>query len=149
MTTSAGKFYWTGALPDDDDVERAPEPIFSGDFGAQWQYMATDPVIKNVCNGLRSQAMVSDMVDPSPEDHGWYTVFKFDGWTCFIYVQWVPDGNANNCFEFDVQLCHDWYHRIIHRSRYANQIRALGSAVDKALASAADIERVAFDQRAF
>ena len=145
MTTIFGKFYWTGVLPDDDDVERAPKPVFSGDFGEQWQYMATGPVIKNVCNALRSQVMVSEMVDPSPEDHGWYTCFKFDGWTCFMYVQWVPDGDAINCFEFDVQLCHDCYHRIIDRSRYANHVRALGSAVDRALALATDIKRVAFN----
>jgi len=148
MTTIFGKFYWIGELPDDEDVERAPEPIFSGDFGEQWQYMATEPVITSVCDALRSEEMVAEIDDPSPEDHGWYTYFKIDGWTFFLYVQWVPDGDKDNCFEFDVRIRNDWFHRMIHRSQNADRIRAVGAAVARILDSATDIEGVAFNQRA-
>lgn len=148
MTTIFGKFYWTGDLPDDEDVEGAPEPVFSGDFGEQWQYMATEPVIHAVCDALRSEEMVTELLDPNPEDHGWYTYFAIDRWTCFLYVQWVPDDVHDNCFGFDVRLRYDLFHRVIHRSRYADHLRTLGVAFANALDSAANIEGVAFNQRA-
>ena len=148
MTTICGKFYWKGELPDDEDVANAPEPVFSGDYGEQWQHMATKPVIANVCDALLSGELVTDLDDPSPEDHGWYTCFKIDGWKFFLYVQWVPDGDKDNCFEFDVRLCNDWFHRLIHRSQYGDRIRRLSEAIAKALDSATNIEGVAFNQRA-
>lgn len=148
MTTIFGKFYWMGELPDDDDVEAAPEPVFSADFGEQYQYMATEPVIASVCNALRSDKTVAELDDPNPEDHGWYTYFKMDGWKFFLYIQWVPDSDKDNCFEFDVRLCNDWFHRMIHRSHYADRIRAVAAAVARTFNSAADIEGVVFNQRA-
>ena len=147
MTTIYGTFYWTGDLPDDDDVERAPEPVFSGDFGEQWQYMATDPVIQSLCDALRLEETVRDLHDPNPEDHGWHTYFTVDGWSWFLYVQWVPGGEHENCFEFDVRLCNNWWHRIMHRSAYDSKFQVLGAAIASALATANEIEGVTFNQR--
>jgi len=148
MTTIFGKFYWMGELPDDEDVENAPEPVFSRDYGEQWQYMATEPVIANVCDALRSGELVAELDDPSPEDHGWYTYFKIDGWKFLLYVQWVPDGDKENCFEFDLRICNGWFHRLIHRSQYGDRIRGLSEAIARAFDSATDIDGVVFNQRA-
>lgn len=142
-----GKFYYTGELPDDDDVARAPEPVFSGDFGEEWQYMATEPVIASICDALRTDAMVAKDDGPGPEEHGWWADFKFDGWTYCLYIQWVPDGDAENCFEFDVRLRHAWFHRMFHRAQCADRIQAVGVALARALDAVATIEQVAFNQR--
>ena len=147
MTTIFGTFYWTGDLPDGDDVGRAPKPVFSGDHGEQWQYMATEPVIQRVCDALRLDGAVTDLQDPNPEDHGWYTYFTVDGWTWFFCVQWVPNRDFENCFEFDARLCNNWWHRIIHRSVCNAQVHALGSVIANALATANEIEGVAFNRR--
>lgn len=147
MTTIFGKFFWTGHLPDDDDVERAPEPVFSGDFGEQWQYMATEPVIRCLCDALLLDETISDLRDPSPGEHGWYTYFTVDGWTWFLYVQWIPHDDHENCFNFDVRLCNNRWHRIIHRSAYGARLRALGTAIANALDMANEIEGVAFNRR--
>jgi hypothetical protein len=148
MTTIFGTFYWTGDLPDDDDVERAPEPIFSADYGEQWQYMATEPVIQSLCGAMRLDDTVTDLRDPNPEDHGWYTYLTVNGWTWFLYVHWVPDADHENCFEFDVRLCNNWWHRIFHRSVYDSRVRSLGFAIANALATANEIEGVEFSRRA-
>jgi hypothetical protein len=148
MTTIFGTFYWTGHLPDDDNVERAPKPVFSGDYGEQWQYMATEPVIHSLCDALRLSETITDLCDPNPEDHGWYTYFKLYGWTWFLYVQWVPDGNRENCFEFDVHLCNNWWHRMIHWSSYGSQFQAIRTAIANALNTANEIEGVVFGRRA-
>ena len=148
MTTIFGTFYWTGDLPDDKDVERTPEPVFSGDFGEQWQYMATEPVIRSLRDALNSDETVSDLRDPSPEDHGWYTYFTVDAWTWFLYVRWIPDGDHENCFEFDVRLCNNWWHRIVHRSVFHSRYQTLGAAIANALAAVNEIEGVAFNRRA-
>lgn len=143
-----GTFYWTGDLPDDEDLERAPEPVFSSDFGEQWQYMAARPVIHRLCDALRLDATVSDLCEPSPEEHGWYTYLTVDGWTWIVYVQWVPDGDHENCFEFDVRLCSNWWHRIIHRSVYDSRFQVGSAAIANALDRASEIEGVAFNRRA-
>ena len=148
MTTIFGTFYWMGDLPADNDVERAPEPIFSGDYGEQWQYMATEPVIQNLCSALRLDETISDLHDPNPEDHGWYTYFTVNRWTWFLYVQWVPDGDRENCFEFDVRLCNNWWHRIIHRSVYDSRFHEIGAAIANALAASNEIDGIVFDRRA-
>ena len=148
MTPIFGTFNWTGPLPHDDDVERAPKPVFSGDYGEQWQYMATQPVIQHLCDALRRDETVTDLREPNPEDHGWYTYFKIDGWTWFLYVQWVPNGNREDCFEFDVSLCNNWWHRIFHRSEYGSRIQALDTAIANAFTTANQIDGIAFGRRA-
>ncbi len=148
MTTIFGTFYWTGHLPDDDDVEQASHPIFSGDYGEQWQYMATNPVIQSLCDALRQSETITDLCDPNPDNHGWTTFFKLNGWTWFLCVHWVPDGNRENCFEFDVRLCNNWWHRMIHWSSYASHFQALRAAIANTLPMANQIEGVAFGRRA-
>lgn len=147
MTTILGTFYWTGDLPDDDDVERGPERAFSSDDGEQWQCMATEPVIQSLCDALRLDKAVRDLHDSSPQDHGWYTYFTIGGWTWILCVQWVPDGDHENCFEFDVRLCNSWWHRIIHRSVCDSRLQDTVAAMANALAKANEIEGVAFNRR--
>lgn len=148
MTTIYGTFCWTGHVPDDDDVEQAPQPVFSGDYGEQWQYMATEPVIRSLCDALRRGANITDLCDPNPEDIGWYTYFKLNGWTWYFYVQWDAGGHHKQCFEFDVRLCNNWWHRTIHWSTYGSQLQAARIAIADALHNANQIERVVFGRRA-
>ncbi len=147
MTTIFGTFYWTGHLPDDDDVASAPQPVFSGDYGEQWQFMATKPVIQSLCDSLRMNESISDVCDPNPEDHGWYTYFKRNGWTWFLYVKWVPDGDRVNCFEFDVRLCNLWWHRMIHWSTYGSQCQAVRTVLESTLPTTNQVEGVVFGRR--
>ena len=67
MATIFGTLYWTGHLPDDDDVELAAKPVFSGDYGEQWQYMATEPVIQSLCEAMRRTEAFAEVCDPNPE----------------------------------------------------------------------------------
>lgn len=141
MTTFAGKFAWTGDLPDDDDLDK---PQFAGDFGTLWARVATEQVIKAVCDSLQLQKSVSELGAMFPEDVGWYASFKVDGWSCSLFIVWAPDEDAENSFEFHVSLRHAWYHRLIHPAQCRHRLDALGAAIARALASARDVEEVVF-----
>ncbi len=77
-------------------------PVTTVSSGNTWQ---TEPVIRSLCDALRRDANITDLCDPNPEDIGWYTYFKLNGWTWYLYVQWDAGGHHKQCFEFDVRLC--------------------------------------------
>ncbi|TWT89614.1 hypothetical protein [Stieleria varia] len=140
-----GDFCWTGDIPDDDEIADAPNPLFSVDFGEEWQHLATRPLMTAVCRLLRSDPTVADLDCSQPCDHGWYADFKIDQWKCHLYVQWIGSDDAaddDNMFEFHAGFRHELFHRLVHRSQHNAKLRILGATIAHAFTSCPYIESI-------
>lgn len=83
-------FRWLGRLPTDEEVGADPATRYSEDFGYQWQYQATLPVVTAVWEAFQKLGHKTDSQPPYFSNHGWYFGLELDGKRFSILVQWIP-----------------------------------------------------------
>ena len=143
----SGTFVWTGHIPTDDEIGEPPAKKVSGDFGEQWQYQATEPVVQSIVHSLKQRGEITILGDALAEDHGWHVLLSLGGWKCDLLIQWVGSecvGSERERFAFRAHFPAHVYFWLFDQSRFCRQTQQLRSSLQKLLTNSKDIVDVDF-----
>ena len=140
----SGTFVWTGHIPTDDEIGELPAKKVSGDFGEQWQYQATEPVVQSIVNSLKQSGDFEVRGDAIAEDHGWHVILNFGGWKCDLLFQWV--GGERERFAYVAYFPKYVFYRLLGQARFICQTQQLRSSLENLLINSKDIVDVTGDE---
>ncbi|MCC9658788.1 hypothetical protein [Rhodopirellula halodulae] len=147
MTTAFGTFLWNGTLPSDDLVGTNPETKVSDDFGEQWAHEANRMIAIAVHPQFVANEAFASVGAPTADEHCWSITFRFNDRDASIWLQWVPDGDHENAFAFDIGYSYNLLRSLFERTGNVRDLDTLRLAVSRSLAAHPLIFDLVWDRR--
>jgi hypothetical protein len=111
----AAVFTWKGCLPPDEAVGADAATRYSGDYGEQWAYQATEPVAVAVLAAVRKLGHATDVSAPYFGEHAWHFDLRLSGRNYPVAVQWVGRRGRDDSFAAVVSVRRGWFVNLLSR----------------------------------